>query len=478
MKTLKLRLEPAGISRFKMLTYESVGVSLRQLLSEGLHPDGYGEKGRHCRTTGIRQALKDRMNAPEMKIPGLEEHGHCGDVELGSYSYYSDEEAKTDACGALEQIGDRILFAENLTFKELFEVAKALVEKIWSHTLARKLLTGAFYSFNDQRRFLKSKDPKVKLCSRSDIDNYDLSTILSPKDFFREELLLIREGMPGALNFRRESFLNNITTPEGYLCLGAKVKHFAIMIRDNNIYLKYNCTPKDSVVEFIPSFEESTGLEEQRRAFARAVSSRYGNGTRYIFTCSVESVEEMLQEGAEIHFPDLNYVESGVQRLEPVSTAAVDSGVRIPVFTIGSPVTDVAGNATLKTILCEHGEKMSGVKEELVERMTDLCAKLYEQAKPVLDAFFQSRYIRVDGCYRGGKGHSRFPVKFRSNGKEETSLHDNLLVMYAIRHMRGDRILDRDHNNNTYSTRDLAKAVIAKDVSLSGVFVKVISPQD
>ncbi len=45
--------------------------------------------------------------------------------------------------------------------------------------------------------------------------------------------------------------------------------------------------------------------------------------------------------------------------------------------------------------------------------------------------------------------------------------------MYALRHMRGNTILEARHINDTFELEDMARALIKEDVTVNGVFVKV-----
>jgi len=48
-----------------------------------------------------------------------------------------------------------------------------------------------------------------------------------------------------------------------------------------------------------------------------------------------------------------------------------------------------------------------------------------------------------------------------------------LLTMYVLRHLRGNTILEATHENDTYDIPSLARALIKREVSLTGIFLRV-----
>ena len=82
-----------------------------------------------------------------------------------------------------------------------------------------------------------------------------------------------------------------------------------------------------------------------------------------------------------------------------------------------------------------------------------------------MDRFFsQRRFIRTSTL----AGDARdFPVL------KSTHLRNMLLTMYAIKHLRGNVILDAWHNNDTFDLLSLARALLKQGVSLTGGFLEV-----
>jgi hypothetical protein len=52
-------------------------------------------------------------------------------------------------------------------------------------------------------------------------------------------------------------------------------------------------------------------------------------------------------------------------------------------------------------------------------------------------------------------------------------LRNLVLTMYAVKHMRGDAILEASHENNAYTEDELAHALLTGKLSLQGAFLRV-----
>jgi hypothetical protein len=83
-----------------------------------------------------------------------------------------------------------------------------------------------------------------------------------------------------------------------------------------------------------------------------------------------------------------------------------------------------------------------------------------------VETYFRvNRFLRIEN----GKtpGGSRFPVL------EEVDVRNMLLAMYAVKHVRGNIILEASHVNDTFELKALAKALIGGNVSVNGVFLRI-----
>jgi len=109
---------------------------------------------------------------------------------------------------------------------------------------------------------------------------------------------------------------------------------------------------------------------------------------------------------------------------------------------------------------------MTGRKEQLLEKLAHLSAKVYAEHEFELDDYFSMhRFIRVT---RAKKGTGQpFPVL------ENLDLRNMVLTMYIIKHLRGNTILEATHNNDTFDLLSLALALIKQEVSVAGAFLEV-----
>ncbi len=108
---------------------------------------------------------------------------------------------------------------------------------------------------------------------------------------------------------------------------------------------------------------------------------------------------------------------------------------------------------------------MTGRKKELLEKVAKVLCHSYREMLPFLDMHFTlQRYVRIPRT----KSPSLFPCI------QDPSLENRtVLAMYIIKHLRGNTILDADHENDTYELHDLARAVLHLEVHVIGSFVAV-----
>jgi hypothetical protein len=67
---------------------------------------------------------------------------------------------------------------------------------------------------------------------------------------------------------------------------------------------------------------------------------------------------------------------------------------------------------------------------------------------------------------------------YGQNARQFTLLHDLdlrnlLLTMFAIRHLRGNVILDTSYENDTFDLQSFALSLVKEEVQLSGCFLMV-----
>jgi len=76
----------------------------------------------------------------------------------------------------------------------------------------------------------------------------------------------------------------------------------------------------------------------------------------------------------------------------------------------------------------------------------------------------ERKFIRIP-CSRGHE--EEFPLL---TGLDVRNL---ILTMYAVKHLRGNTILEKDYENETYPIKDLARALVARRLTLEGSFLRV-----
>ncbi len=457
LKTFRFWLEPdPEIPQFKRLHWRLVDVSITDVLLKGIHP--WMGPNQHGTLAG---ALVERLNADTAKIPDLVSLGHGYDL-----SYYGDY-FRNDACRfqeLLKTIQNEVYFVDGLTYLELVEIAKQRLRDCWSHTVARTLAESAHCGFQELRRFLKSKDRSVKLSSYEDVDGYNLGSLLSLEDFDHHDKLLVAEGIPST-NFRRASVLASFTDGSGRLRLVPEIRHVCVSVVTKSqsqdidgMRVDWHVTQDGKSVIFRPDL--ANNLPKRRAAAEIARRWRTDNG-ELVFRTAMDRLAEMVEKREAIpSFPYLNYTS---QDYTPAATVEVESS-QVQAFRIGGYLTSRCHGDALRNVLREYGVSMTGNKRDLVKKLAKLAGERYLEVVPTLDGFFRDhRLIRIAATPRAS---AELP-----HLKDVRYLRNLLLTMYAIRHLRGNAILDAGHENTTYTVEELAFALLTERVTFTGAFL-------
>jgi len=212
---------------------------------------------------------------------------------------------------------------------------------------------------------------------------------------------------------------------------------------------------------FRPDIGKSNGKRNKAREFARKWRTDDG---RLCFTAPIKRFVQMVEEKAGVpSFPTLSYT---YDNAGPTATAEVEAS-RIQAFHIGQFLGHRNANEDLKQILREYGVSMTGNKDTLLRKLAKLAVEQYIEKKPALDAFFaKQRFLRISSV---PSRITDLPIL-----EEVSYLRNLLLAMYAVKHLRGNAVLDAQHENNSYTEEQLAHALLVGKVGFSGSFLRVV----
>jgi hypothetical protein len=458
MQSFRLWLEPdPDIPRFKRLAFEKVKVSIADVLKKGIHPWMGGNVH-----PSLNEKFAEILNSEEMKISELSQFGYGNELYCSQPAYSCNEENSSFQT-TLQHIRDSIRFVDRLPYGELLEIAKERLRQMWSHKVAYRLLSRKASGFDAIRTFLKARDKNIKLSGYEDIDRYDIARVVCLDDFTGDDAILISEGIP-VINFRSAAFLSQVTDERGLLRLTDSIRDFQLIVGTSTGPLdgaiQYNCQSNGDGIRMVPELEADEHLRERAKSHASCL--RTDNG-RYCFTMTIAKLAEMLElKGCQITFPTLDYMK---QREANTSSAKIQDSAT-PCFAVRAFLTANASGEDIKFVLRNHSVPITGRKEDLLEKLAQLAAKQYAKAEPSLDAYFgQHRFIRAERCSKTDT--DVFPLL------ERHDLRNMLLTMYILRHLRGNTILEATHENDTYTPLDLARALIKREVSLTGIFLRV-----
>ena len=458
METFRLWLEDdKEIPRFKRLKYAKVTVSLADVLKKGIHP-WMGPTVHHT----LKERFIQILNEEEYKPGELAQFSYCSDIAKPFYSRSNGYRSLSSFEDVLQLVCERIYFIKALSYTELLDLAKERLQNNWCHKVASDLLDRAFPGFDSRRTFLKTKDKNIKVSGYADFDNYDFGRILSLEDFASEDNILIQQGIP-LHDFRSVKFLDQVTDERGLLRIKDEIRDFQITTYGDRPFCEesvlYNCRRDGQAIRFRPIMDKNPAIRTLAKRFASLW--RIDDG-RYCFTTDIARVSRMIQESTvKISFTSLNYLkpEEGGTSSASITKSKVDR------YSLGGFVNCEAACGELRDLLRQHNVSMSGRKGKLLEKLAELSVKIYKERVKELDAYFsEHRFVKVPNDSKKGKD---FPLL---NGIE---LRNMVLRMYAIKHLRGNAILEAQHENDTFDLLSLAKSLINREDLFDAMLMKV-----
>ena len=450
LQTLKLWLEPdRTIPQFQRLRWATVDVSIQDVLLNGVHP--WCGPDKH---NTVGEAVLKLVNEESTLIPELAHFGYCNDLNVWQKPSRFER--------VLEAIRESTYFVDDLSYLELLNTAREMLREQWTHSNVYELLRTTHPGFQELRQFLKSKDGRIKLSGREDINQYNLATVLTLDDFAHRDNVIISNAIP-ILNFRRTSFLNKVTDQQGRLRLVPEIRH--VTLTETSLTPGYNplvwrVAREGSMWRFQPDIRDARTKRQDAQEFATRWRTDDG---RLCFTTSIEKLAEMVETNVvQPSFPTLVYNTAGH---DPTAFTMVDAS-NVTAFHIGRYMQAGTRGEHLKDILHEYSVSMTGNKDQLIQKLATLAAVKYRERLPEMDDFFsRQRFVRMR--------HTPSTVVDLPILDDLTSLRNLVLTMYALKHLRGDAILEASHENNTYTEDELALALLTSKVGLQGAFLRV-----
>jgi len=462
--TYRLELRPdTEIPQFKRLWWEKVEVPLEEVFHQGIHPHSVVVRSQGRDHTGAATVILERLNAEDAYIADLKAHSLGCEISCNNGGYYGYGSTVDDLERLFQQVSQSVYFVDGLTYEQLVEAAVARLRRIWDHKTARDLVHALGRDFGGIRDFLKRKKADIRLVGYHSLDDYDLSRILMVDDFLTEDMLLVNYGIESH-NFRRVTVLDQFTDRAGRIKLTPSIKHCVVDwdFKPGNWepYVTYRCSIDGSCVEWRPELKP----DDKQRQKAAEIAAEVGHGqAKYVFSTSVNEMSEALQQKRfRLRFPDLTYKE---KRGEPAASAKVEPASLV-CFGESSRLRARLSNEKLKDVLRAFDKKLIGKKEDLVCRIAETMAEQYNAHERELNRYFgRHRFVRLSAQ---PKQVQSFPVL------EKQRLRAPVIIMYCLRHLRGNVILEAGHANDSVGVVDLAQAWLERKVSLNGSFVPVV----
>ena len=284
------------------------------------------------------------------------------------------------------------------------------------------------------------------------------------EDFQGQDNLVIATAMK-SLNFRRASFLGQVTDAQGRLRLVPEIRNLTLTEKYAKgvpfTGLAWMVSRSGSRFRCCPDIGGDFQKRDKAKMFARTWRSDDGE---YCFETGLAELCRMVEaQAVEPSFPGLNYRQG--EHDEPPSASITVAASRIQAYHIGRfPTANMSGEY-LKEVLRHYGVPMTGNKEALAGKLAKLAAEQYRKHRPTLDEYFSAhRFIRTSQT----PAHPQeFPLL-----RDAKYLQHLVLAVYLLMHLRGSAIVDAGHLNDAYSDEDAANALIAGKVAVCGGFVR------
>ena len=402
------------------------------------------------------------MNKSKSKPAALIEQGYCYDLDVKRNSYYAMSHGTTVFERTINSIRDDVYFVDDISYLQLLELAKERLRQDWSHLMALELAKSAYPHFQELRKFLKSKSSTIKLSGYEDLDHCNLKEILSVDDFSDFDHLLVRHGIPKVPNFRKASFLEEITDAAGHLRLVERIDDITLtqLPQDthNTEAVAWHVLRNDGKWRFRPDIGKNVVKRKVAKAFAKQWREDDGE---LCFTAGIDALSAIVEQGIALPaFPALSYHHT---QHSPTATAVVQDS-RISAYGIcGYPNHQFTAEG-LKEVLREHFVSMTGNKDAIMQKLATLAATEYDKALPEMDTYFHhNRFIRMA---TGKSPFLQFPIL-----EHLSDLRNLLITLYVAKHMHGNAIITATHENNAFTVEELAHALITGKTRVEGTFL-------
>ena len=457
IKGIKVWLEPdLRMPVFLCLRCQSVEVPIRDVLLEGIHPESaLGMSGDWCQAA---EMLTQTLNQERYRFAPLSVHRLNFDVAPSKDGFHHDR--RTGLERTLEAVSNSVYFTDQADYSLILNTSIERLRNHWNEDSAWNLLRSGGGRFSEMRTFLKEKHPDLKVSSYEELNGLRMSSLVSVEDFLPQERSVVGEAL-ACQNFRHTAVLDELTDSQHRMRFLKRIEWFGLVFNPGRLpgngHVKYACELRGEQVHFTPELKHET----PQRLFAKAIAQKYRTaGGDYCFSMPVDRVQEILdQEAVSLQFNNVRYL----QRPAGLAVTGRLRKEQIPKFGISWRKLETLEQ--FRDALRTHGEKISGTKEQLLKRTAGLVAARYAAVAPELSEWFADNpFVRVPQEQNFAEP---FPLL------EDDPLKNLLLSLFLMRHLRGNIVVDVNHENQSVQPEDMAEALLCGKVKLSGCFLRV-----
>lgn len=517
---------------FYKLEYRTVDAKLREILEDNICP--FYDDGEDV--ASFIDAVESNFSDT---VEGSKETFFYALHTPKRYSYSRDND-ETTISAILSKISDNVLFVDKEKNKYdvevLFNIAKKYFNKKFSNKKASwwptfaKNLTNDFigYTFSERRNFLKGCGCKIPLRGFKDLDNPEIYYCLKAEDFYESTSLVIKYGLGDydengnklELNICNVNDIKKCLNNDLFVVFPGNINFLHIAEKGwssyNSSKLAYNCKYKrdtGNVLLLPDTNEEATNKEEgSHRKKIEKYADKYGNG-RFTFKLSIEDTEKFSKDTNMPIIFSLKYGEA--KNEEGNNTMRGNFKKNIAFWYLGDIFSEESNNDKFVNFFRIVDEKVTGVKEELVDRYIKYAAKFYDTHLDILKKKLNKKFIivndtgsredtmlmttlKINDFYKEEFWKENlseyFMVKYKEKGEKIENKWGNvnerkfekeldiwerfcnlIVAAYVLKHLRGNRVFDPSYENKFYTVEEGIRALVEDKVKISQkVLMKVV----
>lgn len=397
--------------------------------------------------SGVYGGVVRTLNSEDAQVARMPGFGGCliPDRWHGGSSMRVDDMDARRLARDFHALKQMYFVSENTTADDLFREAYRRVKITWDYKQAHSLLrTYAGSSFVEQRRIIKDKDPGASVSSYRDINNYPLADTFSVDDFASLDAAIIKLILGASPPIRLAAAIDKLIDKDGLLRVSDRyIYMFRLSLDNSGSSSAYRCNyDGENRVDISPVLGHNGKLAAELAE----------HGEKYCFSTTIDKLlSHAAKQNYRIEFPNTG-IAGGKPVPQPLNVRITSHDTitgcgRLRAFKVRGAVSQVSAynNQKLKEMLAENKLKVSGTKQELLERLAEFAISSSAGFARTYDDLFEGmRFMWAHNT----SADDALPV----SSKFPEPL---ILSAYVFKHLRGGAVFDPGYDNYSVDYSDL-----------------------